>query len=153
MKTRKQIIELFNALSQASMIGNAKFKYAALKNLRTIDSEIETLRSIEKDIAGTIAEYNDRQNDIIKQYGTAQPDGNIAVTKDSENYEATTKAIEDLKVEYKEALNEFEQKQADYIKLLEEEIEFDFKLHEVIIDNVPDEFGYIKLFMDFNIIK
>ena len=44
MKTKKQIISLFSALTTVKVKGNAKFKYAAIKNLKLIESDIEACK-------------------------------------------------------------------------------------------------------------
>lgn len=153
MKTRKQLIELFTALTAASLIGNAKFKYGSLKNLKIIDSEIETLKTIEKGIAEVLTAYNEKRNELIKKYGTPQEDNMIAITKDSDTYETAVEELTALDLEYKETLDLFATKQNEYVSLLAEEIEFDFKTFEISIDNVPDDFEHIKVFMDFDIVK
>lgn len=153
MSTRKKLIELYSVLLSNTKIGNAKFKYAIEKNIRIVNSEIDSLKEIEKGIEEVVKEFNDKRNSIITTFGTPDEKGIIFISPDSENFEIVSTEIKELTEEYKEDITSYNEKKKDYLELLEEEIEFDFKLHELNIDNVPNEFEQISLFMDFEIIK
>ena len=153
MKTRKQLIELFKALTEGSTIGNAKFKYGSLKNIRIINSEIETLKEIEKSNEGILKEYNTNYNNLLTKYGKSLPDGSISVNKNDENYDLVVEKIKSLREEYKDDWDTYNDKQKEYLELLDEDCDFDFNVFEISIDNVPDEFNYMKVLMDFDIIK
>jgi len=153
MSTRKKLIELYGVLLNVKQIGNAKFKYAIEKNIRIVNSEIDSIKEIEKGIEEVLKEFNDKRNNIITKYGTPDEKGIISISPDSENFEIVSTEIKELTEEYKEDITSYNEKKKDYFELLEEEIEFDFKLHELNINAIPDEFEQVSLFMDFEIIK
>ena len=152
MKTKNKLIYLYKILTVSSKMGGAKFKYGVLKNLNNIEKDIEALKTIEKDIEEIVKEFFEKKNDVIVKYGTPGEDGNVVVTTDNNDYKLVTETITDLAEEYKDALNEYQKKRLEYETLLNEETEFDFKVHEISIDNVPDDFDELGILMEFNII-
>ena len=152
MKTKNKLIYLYKVLNASSKMGVAKFKYGILKNLNNIEKDIEALKTIEKDIEESIKEFSEKKNDIIVKYGTPAEDGNVVVSTDSPNYNLVTETIKELAEEYKDTLAEYQKKRLEYETLLNEEAEFDFKVHEISIDNVPDDFDELGILMEFNIV-
>lgn len=154
MKTRKQVIELFAALSTSVKKGNAKFKYATLKNTKLIESEIESLKAIEKEIEETMTGFNEKRNEIIRKYGK-ETDGVIAVAQDSKDFKKAVKELDALQIEFKDQIEAQKAKVTDYEALLNEQVEFAFGFHELTIDNVPDDITdeEMKQLIDWEIVK
>ena len=153
MKNRKQVIELFAALTTSVKKGNAKFKYAILKNTKLIESEIESLKAIEKEIEETVSGFNEKRNEIIRKYGK-EADGVISITPDSENFETAVKELEALQIEFKDQIELQKSKVTDYESLLNESVDFAFALNEITIENVPDDITdeEMKQLMDWEIV-
>ena len=85
MKTKKQLIALFAALTTVKTKGGAKFKYNTLKNLKVIESEIEALRTIETEISDVMKAYNEARNAIITKYGK-EVNGVLSIQPADEKY-------------------------------------------------------------------
>lgn len=154
MKTRKQIIELFAALTTSVKKGNAKFKYAILKNTKLIESEIESLKAIEKEIEETMTGFNEKRNEIIRKYGK-EADGVISIAPDSKDFKKAVKELEALQIEFKDQIELQKSKVTDYEALLNESVEFAFAFNEITIENVPDDITNeeMKALMDWEIVK
>jgi len=153
MQTKLKLITLYAVLKEASKIGGAKFRYAVLKNLKSIDSEIESLKTIEKDIEEIIKDFNEAKNIIIMEHGTADEKGIHVVKPGDENFELVNKKIKDLVKTHETSLDLYRLKREEYEKLLKEDAEFDFNLFEINIDNIPDELKDLEILMDFEIVK
>jgi hypothetical protein len=154
MKTKKQLISLYGAMSTVVKNGNAKFKYGVLKNLKLIDSDIEALKTIEKEIAEILKPFEEKRSEIIKKYGTERENGTIAIEPTSENFEAAIKELKALEAEFKSDFEKHTAKLKEYESLLNEETET-IALHEILIDNVPDEITdtEMKELMDWEIVE
>jgi hypothetical protein len=153
MQTKLKLITLYAVLKEASKIGGAKFRYAVLKNLKSIDSEIESLKTIEKDIEEIIKDFNEAKNIIIMEHGTPDEKGIHVVKPGDENFELVNKKIKDLVKTHETSLDLYRLKREEYEKLLKEDAEFDFNLFEINIDNIPDELKDLEILMDFEIVK
>lgn len=153
MKNRNNLIALYKALEAASKMGNAKFKYAALKNLKIINSEIDTLKVLETEIEEVLSEYNIEKNSIISKYGTRRDNGTISVEPDNENYQTVIEDLDKLNAKFEDSFDLYEKKRNEYIVLLNEPFDIQFKFFELNIDNVPDEFQDLEILMDFDIVK
>lgn len=154
MKNRKQVIELFVALTTSVKKGNAKFKYAILKNTKCIESEIESLKAIEKEIDEILSGFNEKRNDIIRKYGK-EADGVISITQDSKDFKKAGKELDALQVEFKEQIEAQKAKVKDYEALLNEPVEFSFGFNELTIENIPDDITdeEMKQLMDWEVVK
>ena len=153
MQTKLKLITLYTVLKEASKLGGAKFRYAVLKNLKSIDSEIESLKTIEKDIEEIIKEFLEAKNTFIIKYGNPNEDGMHVIKSTDPNFETILLEMKELEAEHKTSLDLYRLKRDEYEKLLKEDAEFDFNLFEINIDNVPDELKDIEILMDFEIIK
>ena len=153
MQTKLKLITLYAVLKEASKLGGAKFRYAVLKNLKSIDSEIESLKTIEKDIEEIIKEFLEAKNTFIIKYGNLNEDGMHVIKPTDPNFETILLEMKELEAEHKTSLDLYRLKRDEYEKLLKEDAEFDFNLFEINIDNVPDELKDIEILMDFEIIK
>lgn len=151
--TRENIIKLYRAIEESENTGNAKFKYGLLKNKKIVNIEIEKLKTEELEMTEIIKDYSEKRNDIIKKYGVTDKDGNISIDKESENFNTVIKELEELNIEYKESLDFYAEKQVEYAKKLNEPFEFNEEMFEISINNIPDEFKYQSLLIDFNILK
>jgi len=150
--TKNKLLELNNVLNQFKTTGNAKFKYAFEKNIRLVKPEIDKVNIEVDEINNIIAEFSEKKNDIIKKYGT-QKGELISIDKDDENYVVATKELTDLSDEYKEQLELYTSEISVYQKSLNDEINIDINFHELLVDNIPDDFNHDSILMDFEILN
>jgi len=137
MKNKNELITVFTTLNKQLNKGNAKFKYAILKNIKLITPEIETLRKIEDDAYIVVKDYNEKHTAIIRKYGTVE--GEMTFIKpDSEHFPTAIKELTELKEEYKVQLEEYEAKTLEYRNLLNEDTTFEFTLHKINPNDLPD---------------
>lgn len=151
--TKEKIIELYRAIEEYENIGNAKFKYGLLKNKKIINSVIEELKEEELENTEIIKDFSTKRNEIISKYGVADKSGNISISKDNENFDIVIKSLEELNIEFQDPLDLYVEKQNEYSKKLKEPFEFLSEMFEISINNIPDEFKYQELLLDFNILK
>lgn len=137
MKNRTELISLFTTLNKQLNKGNAKFKYAILKNIKILSPEIETLKNMEEQIYNIIKEYEEKRSIIIRQYGKQEGEI-IKIDPNSENYEVALKELTELIENNKDKINENDIKTKEYYNFLNEETSFDFKLHKINPDDLPD---------------
>lgn len=151
--TKRKLIQLFGELNKLSKIGKAKSKYGALKNIKIINNEIDILKEIEKDSSAIIESFTKEKNEVITKYGTVNSQGYTSINPDNENLGIATKEIKALEEKYKSELEEYTKQINEYNTILNEEVEFDFTLYEISIDDIPDDIDDLKILMDFEIVK
>lgn len=154
VKTKKELIELFHALTSAVKRGSVTFKLAVFRNLKQIDSEIEFLKSIETEIEELLKEYRTKYYQVIEKYGTKKGDQFI-IEKDNENFDKVIDEIKVLEDEYKETIELYNSKQNDYNKVLDSAIDFKFTAIEIKEELLPSDLTDIELkqMLEFGIFK
>lgn len=155
MKTKKQVIELHSALSSVVKSGNAKFKYAILKNLNVIASEIESIKTIGKEVDELLKPFNEKRNAIIVKFGTEDENGVVTIGKLSEKYLDALDEFKALEEEFKDDLEVYKLKMNEFDALTNEAVDLSFTFHEIAIENVPDTITdtEMKSLMDWEIVK
>lgn len=151
---KKDVINLFIALSTLPATKGAKFSYAVAKNLSVLKDEVISLESGLK-ILDESKEYEKARLELLKSYAE-KDENNNPVTKnngkefvivDQEKFE---KEFEDLKVEHASGYT-VRQKQIDeYEEMLEEEATVD--IFKVKLANVPDDVTPAQMYSIFAII-
>lgn len=161
MKTKQNLIELFQELNTAFTKGTAKFKYGVKKNLIFINPEIESFQAIENDNSEIIKEYKVAESAVYQKYGKPIENNLLLIEEFEEDgktvKETYTKAMEelkDLRKLHKEPLEKFAEKLKEYKTFLSEESAV-LEVWEIKLEDCPDtltdkEMG---LLMDFEIVK
>lgn len=136
MKTTKNdLVGIWNALEKFSAQETSrKFAYGILKNRNIIRPEIEALKEVSAPPA-TFQEFESRRQSLLLQFCDKNEDNTPMIDQArgqyvmEENKEAFEAAISSLTEEYKEAIDEFNNREAEFKDILEEEIEFEpFKI-------------------------
>ena len=154
MKTKKQLISLFAALTTAKTKGGAKFKYNILKNLKVIESEIESLRTIETEISDVLKGYNEAYNAIITKYGK-EVNGVLTIQPTDEKYKEAVAEIKELETTFKADIELHAAKTKEYSELLDSAIDNEFSFLEISPENLPDDITDVEMeqLMEWEIVK
>lgn len=112
-----------------SGIRSVKFAYAISKNKKLIESEISSLHD-------SISEFEKERMELLKEKGKKDAKGNLLLKQFPngiqepifENPDEVKKLVSELEIKHK---------YADYEKLLEEEISFDF--YKIKFEDLPNE--------------
>ena len=154
MKTKKQLVALFSALTTVKTKGGAKFKYNTLKNIKAIESEIEALRTIETEISDVLKAYNEARNDIITKYGK-EVNGVISIQPADEKYKEAVAEIKELETTFKTDIELHAAKTKEYSELLDSAIDNEFSFLEISPENMPDDITDVEMeqLMEWEIVK
>lgn len=150
---KSELINLFQTMSTIKSQGNAKFKYAILKNLTLINSEIESLKIIEDELIKIMEPYENDRSGIIRKYGKEDEQGIIQVLPNDENFAVTIEELKNLDETHKDLISKVDEKRKEYIELLDGETE-EFSFHKIFLDNIPDTLkdNEMELLMKFGIL-
>ena len=158
MNTRKQLVELFIALNSLleEKDVNDKFKYAAAKNLRKLEKDVQTLMYIEAGIENILTSYKQKYKELVQAYGEMNEHGKYQIDIDSQKGQIVKTKIDELNIEYKEDLDKYSENEQKYMQLLEGEVIFGFvkDLHKINIDDLPAQITKEQMdsFLDFDLI-
>ena len=154
MKTKKQLVALFTALTTTKTKGGAKFKYNILKNLKVIEPEIEALRIIETEISDVMKAYNEAYNAIITKYGK-EVNGVLTIQPTDEKYKEAVAEIKELETTFKSDIELHATKTKEYSELLDSTIDNEFLLLEIPPENLPDDITDVEMerLMEWEIVK
>ena len=145
-------MELNELLNSSKTIGNAKFKYAIEKNIRIIKSEVENIHILSDDINNIVKDYLVERDELIKKYGSPK-DNIISIDKTDENYDVAMKELSEISIKYKDSLELYDTEFKNYQLSLDNEYDSGLIFHEILSENIPDEFNGQGLLMDFEILK
>ena len=153
--TKQDVIKLYMAFKNEKDKGNIKFRYGIIKNKNIISSEISNLTKIEESLNEIIKPINDAKNILIKKLGTQ--DGNNFTIKSDQPEKINEFNIEFKKIKdkHKNLVKDFDKKHSEYIALLQEDLESDFKFVSIKISDCPLDLKTesLEILMQFNIIK
>jgi len=147
MKTKREnVISVFgvmNVLSEEKT--TAKGAYAIAKNKKIAEGEVKAIEEAQKNviIPDKFKEYDEKRIKLCEELADKDKDGNpvkinngqqFAISPESQ--EVFNEKLQSLREEYKEAIEEKDKVEKDFLDLLAEEVEVDF--HKVKIDDLPD---------------
>jgi hypothetical protein len=148
--TNAEILNLFQALTQLSIIGNPKFTYVIAKNRGSLKSMVEALQEAGQSYAKNnerFKEYQGKVDRLIKQFSTdANGKPIVRDSGDGQTLQRTipkekladfTGAREELDKEYNDVIVGMQVHQASFQTMLREETEVDLKLLK--LSDIPKE--------------
>jgi len=138
--TKKELIQLNKVLVELSNFGKTKFKYAILKNIDALKSNINVLLDVENEIKKHLATFEESRNNLILKIGKKGEDNSVFIdVKDKEMVLEFNEGLKLLIEEHKDELDLYNEKMADYQTLLEEDIEGTVVFKTISVDQLPDE--------------
>lgn len=154
---RVKLMEIYNGLSaiDKATIKNKKFSYIVLKNIKSIQSEIDIMRDMYKHLVEnpTQKEYENAKKDIALKYCTKDDEGNPIINKESgletvsfigENSTLFHNESDELEAKYKEHTDWFAKESKALDDFYETEIDFEFT--KIDFDDVPEDFNVESIF-------
>jgi len=132
--TNAEVMNLFGALNQLDLVGNAKFTYVIAKNRATLKPHVEALQESANRYAKTnprVKEYQEKADALLKQFSTDEKgrpltrqsaDGQVLQRMiPPQKQQEYVMAREQLDAEYKDTLLGLDLHQSDFATLLREE--------------------------------
>ncbi len=138
--TKKELIELSEIFTKLAGFGKTKFKYAMLKNIDAIKSEVSILLDLENSIKKHIAKFDEERNDLILRIGKKREDGAVYIDLAQEEMVDLFNAGLKLLLEtHAENLSLYKTKMNEYSEILKEEVGYTFVYKTIFIDDLPEE--------------
>ncbi len=136
---RTRLFGLIQGINVALLLSGAKFAYALVKNKKKIQSELDILKEVAK-LTEEPEEFRKKRIELCEQH-CEKDDKKKAIIKNNSycglnDNKEFNKEIENLKIEYKTALEEQKKAIEEHNKLLQEEVEID--LYKVLLKDVPE---------------
>jgi hypothetical protein len=135
-----KLLELNAALKSLERVMNTKFAHAVSRNQDAIEDEIKAIQKSGKMSPG-FTEYEKKRFDLVKKFAKLDANGKMIENPDRtvvmENLGAFEAALEPIRLEYKDALDEREKQIKDFEEDLEEEYSFEPFL--IAWKNTPDD--------------
>lgn len=143
---KKEVKQLYEALQSATNKGDAKFKYAVIKNSTQIEKEAKSFDTIKDNIESIIAEFNKEKASLIQEYGEINSQGQYYIKVErSDKFKEFASKNSELELKYKESIDKYEKEIKSYLELLNEESDLDFKPFKIDFDKVPDDIDGFEL--------
>jgi len=139
MIKNKQILSLSQSLKNVVNLSGIRFCYGIARNSVIIDREIEVFQTTTK-ASKEFQEYDTKRIELAKEMAKKDEKGNPVIKDNAyvpENQKAFDKKIEELKGEYKEAVEAREKQIDDFNEFLEKES--GVKLYMINFEDVPKE--------------
>lgn len=129
--TKKEFVELFNNLNTLGHLKGPRFVYVIAKNIMDMQPEIKALQEAGKP-SEAFLEYDEKRMNLAKEYADKNPDTgepeHYTDINGMQKFKISNKKVfqekwEELKKEYKEAIEDFESINKTIESMLEEKIE------------------------------
>lgn len=136
---RSELFDLYNKLQGLRYHSdNKKFSYALIKNIKSIESDINELNQIIKPNEDFL-QFEKERISVCRSHAIKDENGEPILNGDEfqiENMEQFNADLEPMKVKYQDVLSERQKQIEEYNSLLDEEIQED--LIKVGPDDLPD---------------
>lgn len=155
--TKKELQELNSLFIQLANFGNTKFKYAVLKNIEILKSNVFVLTNLEGEIKKYLDSFNTDRNNLILKLGNENENGSVSIdTKNLSVMEEFQLELNKLVETHKLDLETYNSKMIEFQDILNEEIEEELSFKQLSIDVLPEDgisIQQLDLLERFNIIK
>jgi hypothetical protein len=118
-----KVIELRTQLRNLKGIKSAEVNYAIFENIERADFALKAIETQEKDIEETAKAFNEERNELGKKLSegkTRVENGVLVFDIAEEKLTEFKKAVDELREKHSESLKEYEEKRAEFIKMLNE---------------------------------
>ena len=130
-------------LESLKQLQGTKFTYSVIKNIDILEKEIKVISEIIKP-SEKYSEYETKRTNLCAVFGKKDADGNLVYkqTENGQEYdidvtdEKWIKAIDELKEEYKDSIDERTKQIDNYNQFLDKESDVEF--HKIHIDEIPE---------------
>jgi len=145
---KKEVVALYQGLNRVGNLSGVKFAYAVSRNLAILKPEIEALEKITEP-TDEYKKFDEERVKLVEKFALKDDKGKAKMVSMKENPQLTeyvvdplkqeelNKEFEDLKNEYKEAVEGRENQIKEYNELLNTESEI--QLHKISQSEVPNQ--------------
>lgn len=138
--TKKELLELNAVLIKLANYGKTKFKYAVLKNIELLKSNVGVLTELENEIKKHIDKFEEARNQLILKIGKKKEDGSVFIdVSNKEMIELFNEGLSVLLKEHNEELETYNTKMGEFQDVLNEELEEEFIFKTLSIEQLPEE--------------
>lgn len=140
--TKKQVVELYQALLKVGDLKGVKFSYAVAKNTLTLEPEVEAIKKMYTKTK-EFEEYDSKRIKIAEKYAVIE-NGNpkkmirdgleVYDIKDNQKFEAEIKELQKV---YEATIKAREDQLKEIDKVLEEKADYDLQI--INISDIPSE--------------
>lgn len=149
----KQILQMQNTITQVATkdIGSVKFRWGISRNVDIINRESEAIEKFRKP-SDKFVEFERKREETVQKFAEMDETGQYRVDDRFRQYivapekrDDLEKALDPLREEFKDAIEDREEQLRDFNELLEEETEVDF--YRVDTDYIPEQLLAIEMSM------
>lgn len=155
--TKNEAMELNSSLIMISNLGSTKLKYVILKNIEVLRPTITPLVTIENDIKKLVSDFEKERNTLVLDLGTKSQGDKIFIDQeDKEQVKKFQEGIKLLSEKYKEDIDDYNRKYAEYLDLKKEMVEEILILSPIQLDLLPSDgisFEVLSILQKHNLIK
>lgn len=156
---KKELFTLDLIFKNCENNGNINFRYFVAKNQSIIESDLQILKDQHKP-TDKFSEYVEKNNELVRKLAERDDKGDYIVDLDNmihvakEHSQEFKEASEILCEEYKDVIKIQDDKNIEFNKFLETELETKITLYKVKLENIPIEAGdLVKYFVEFDLIQ
>lgn len=137
---KKEVIELNFILTGLKELGNTKFKYFVIKNMAILKSHVDPIMEIDKQNKEVLSKFEEERNNLILKLGKQGENNQVYIDQtDAEMMEKFNDGLLELTKTFKQDLDKYNENIKDFTSVLEEEVEEDFNLRTITIDDCPED--------------
>lgn len=151
-----QLYHLFKRVLEENQIKNVRFQYTAIKNKKTLETEVKVLEEAAKPLEDYVSFENERValcTELSEKDETGKPkvEGNKYVFSDENFVALETKIKELIDGKYKDALYEQQKREFQFQTLVQEEVDLD--LLKINLSSLPDIFSGAEMELLYDLVE
>lgn len=140
---KKDLVRFYNGLGLCGGLKGAKFAFSASMNRRMMEDEVKSITDTAASPKAFL-EYDQKRLELCKEHAKKDDKGVAVTTEDGsrfimEDQYAFDAALEELRTEYKEAIEEKKTSDEEYEKLLKEEVSKEYNFEKIPLSVVPND--------------
>ena len=153
VKTKQDILTLFNAIDALGHLKGVKFTYGMAKNINILKPEVESLQEAAKGSDEFLA-YEKSRGELLEKYAKKDEDNKSVIVNNEyvlEDQKGFDTEFNKLRKENKKVLDDRQTQIDEVDKLLKEETTI--KLYKIKVDDIPEDITTKQMNSIFDLIE